>query len=66
MSAVQEIEQAIGALSPQEQGELYEWMDGQYTPAVDAKMSRDLAGGVMDERISQALADREAGNTRAL
>lgn len=66
MSSVQEIEEAIGTLSPREQEELYVWMDERYAHAVDAKVEREIAAGAMDERIRQALADRDAGNTRAL
>jgi hypothetical protein len=66
MSSVQEIEEAIGTLSPREQEELYAWMDERYARAVDAQVERDLGAGAMDERISEAMADRASGNTRAL
>jgi hypothetical protein len=66
MSSVQEIEEAIRTLSPQEQEELYAWMDERYARSVDAKVERDLEAGLMDERIGEALADRAAGKTRAL
>ena len=66
MSSVQEIEEAIGTLSPREQEEIYAWMDERYARAVDAKVERDLGAGAMDERISDALAERATGNPRAL
>jgi hypothetical protein len=66
MSTVQEIEHAIGKLSPQEVDELYAWMDEQYPQPIDAQLKVDLDAGRMDARIRQALADREAGNTRAI
>ncbi len=66
MSSVQEIEKAIGTLSPQELEELYAWMDERYARAVDAKMEGDLGAGAMDNRIRQAMAERAAGKTRAL
>jgi hypothetical protein len=66
MSTVQEIEHAIGKLSPQEVDELYAWMDEQYPQTIDAQLKADLDAGRMDARIRQALADREAGNTRAI
>jgi hypothetical protein len=66
MSTVQEIESAIGKLSPQEVDELSAWMDEQYPQPIDAQLKADLDAGRMDARIRQALADREAGNTRAI
>lgn len=66
MSSVQEIEEAIGTLSPQEQEELYAWMDERFARAVDSVVERHLGAGDMDERIREALADRAIGNTRAL
>jgi hypothetical protein len=66
MSTVQEIESAIGKLSPQEVDELSAWMDEQYPQPIDAQLKADLEAGRMDARIRQALADREAGNTRAI
>jgi len=64
LSSVQEIEEAISTLSPREQEELYAWMDERYARAVDANVEHNLEAGAMDERISQALADRANGNTR--
>ena len=64
MRSVQEIEEAIGTLSPREQEELYAWMDERYARSVDAQLESDLGAGAMDQRIRQALADRESGNTR--
>jgi hypothetical protein len=66
MSSVQEIEEAISTLSQREQEEIYAWMDERYKRVVDAKLEQDLAAGIMDERIHQAMADHKAGNTRTL
>jgi hypothetical protein len=66
MSTVQEIEHAIGKLSPQEVEELHSWMEEQYPQPIDAQLKADLDAGRMDASISQALADHKAGNTRAL
>ncbi len=66
MSTVQEIEHAIGKLSPQEVDELSAWMDEQYPQPIDAQLTADLDAGRMDARIRQALADHAAGNTRAI
>jgi len=66
MSTVQEIEHAIGKLSPQEVDELYAWMDEQYPQPIDAQLKADLEACRMDARIRQALADHPAGVTRDL
>jgi hypothetical protein len=66
MSTVQEIEHAIGKLSPQEMDELYAWMDEQYPLPIDAHLKADLDAGRIDARIQQALGDHRSGNTRAL
>ena len=66
MSTVQEIESAIGKLSPQEVDELSAWMDEQYPQPIDAQLKADLEAGRMDARIRQALADHPAGVTRDL
>ncbi len=56
MSNVQEIESAIGKLSAQELDELHLWMEEQFPQPVDIQLKADL----------EALAERHAGNTRAL
>jgi hypothetical protein len=66
MSTVQEIEHAIGKLSPQELEELHAWMEEQYPQPIDAQLKADLDAGRIDAGIRQALADHKAGNTRAL
>jgi len=66
MSTVQEIEHAIGKLSPQEVDELSAWMDEQNPQPIDAQLKADLDAGRMDARIWQALADHPAGVTRDL
>ncbi len=66
MSTVQEIEQAIGKLSPQEVEELHAWMEEQYPEPIDARLKADLEAGRMDSRIQAALGDHKAGNTRVL
>jgi hypothetical protein len=53
MNSVQEIERAIGALTPQQMEDLYVWLD-QRCP------------GRIDNRISRALADHKAGNALPL
>jgi len=66
MSTVQEIERAIGKLSPQEVEELHAWMEEQFPQPIDAQLKADLDAGRMDAGIRSALADHKAGNTRAI
>ena len=66
MSSVQEIEEAIGTLSPREQEELYAWMDERYARVVDARVERELEAGALDERIREAMTDHATGKTREL
>ena len=66
LTTVHEIERAIAALTPQQLAELYAWLD-QYDPqAIDARLKADLDAGRIDERITRALADHKAGNTKPL
>jgi hypothetical protein len=66
MSTVQEIERAIGKLSPQEVDELHAWMEEQFPQPIDAQLKADLDAGRMDAGIRSALAEHKAGSTRAL
>jgi len=56
MSTVQEIERAIGKLSPQEVEELHAWMEEQFPQPIDAQLKADLDVGRMDADIRSALA----------
>jgi len=66
LNTVQEIERAIGALSPGELEELYAWLDRHCPQPIDAQLKSDLDAGRMDERIDRALADHKAGRTKLL
>ena len=66
MDALQEIERAIEALTPQQMEELCEWIDQRHPQPIDARLKADLDAGRIDHRINRALADHKAGNTRAL
>jgi hypothetical protein len=66
LNTVQEIERAIGALSPQELEELYSWID-QYQPQpIDARLSSGLAAGRLDKAIQRALDDEKNGQVQPL
>jgi len=64
--AVQDIERAIDALTPQQREELYLWFDQHYPQPIDAQLEADLNAGRIDDRINRALADHKAGRTRSL
>jgi hypothetical protein len=63
---VQDIERAIGALTPQELEELYSWLD-QYSPQpIDTRIQSDLAVGRLDKAIQRALADEKNDQVQPL
>lgn len=66
LSTVQEIERAIGALTPEQREELCLWLDEHYPQPVDARLKADIEAGRFDERISRAIADHKAGRTEPL
>jgi hypothetical protein len=65
LSTVEEIERAIGALTPQELEELSLWLD-DYTHPLDARIESDLAAGRLDNAIQQALSDEQQGRVTPL
>ena len=66
LNTVQEIERAIDALTQEELGELYSWLDQRHPQPIDAQLKADLDAGRVDDRINRALADHNAGNTQPL
>jgi len=63
---IQDIERAIGALSPREIEELYAWLDEHRPRPIDARVQSDLAAGRLDSAIQRALDDEKNGRTRPL
>jgi hypothetical protein len=64
---IQEIEQAIGMLTPEELEELRLWLDEYAGPrALDQKIEADLAAGRLDGAVQGALDDEKKGRIRAL
>jgi len=63
---VQEIERAIDALTPEELGELYLWLDRNHPQPIDARIESDLATGRLDEAIHRALDDEKNGRVQPL
>ncbi len=66
INTVQEIERAIGALTPSEVQELYLWLDQHYPHPFDARVQSDLAAGRLDSAIQRALDDDKSGRTQPL
>jgi len=63
-NTVQEIEQAIEKLRPEELDELYAWL-AQYQPQpIDSRLESDFAAGRLDGTILQALEDEKNGQFR--
>jgi hypothetical protein len=61
LNTVEEIEQAIETLAPEQIEELYFLAGG-----VDAQLKADLEAGRMDDRINRALDDYKSGRTQPL
>jgi hypothetical protein len=66
LSTVQEIERAIGALTPQELEELYSWLDQHHPQLIDSRVSSDLAAGRLDKAIARALEDEKNDRVQPL
>ncbi len=65
LKTVEEIEEAITALAPEELGELCEWLD-QYQHPFDARIEADFAAGRLDGAIRQAQEDELNGRVQPL
>ncbi len=66
LNTIQEIERAIGALTPREMEELYAWLEQHFPPPIDTRVQSDLAAGRLDTAIQRALDDEKNGRTRPL
>lgn len=65
-STIQDIERAIGSLTPAEREELYARLDEHYPHPIDARVASDLAAGNLDAAIRNALDDEKNGRTQLL
>jgi hypothetical protein len=66
MSKLEQIEQSILELSPDELKAFTEWFEAMQEQAFDAAIERDARSGALDLLSEKALADFTAGRTRAL
>lgn len=65
-AVVQKLAQAIEALPPQEQAELYAWLQDKRAQAWDAQIEDDSAADKLDHLIAEVQADYTAGRCRSL
>jgi hypothetical protein len=66
LNTVEEIERAIGALTPQELEELYSWLDQYYQQPIDTRIESGLAAARLDKAIDRALDDEGNGRVEPL
>ncbi len=65
-SRVQEIENAIAALSDDDLRELYGWLEQNRPQPFDLRIDADFAAGRLDNVIQEALDDAKNGRLRPL
>jgi len=63
---MQDIEHAIGKLTPEELQELYAWLEQNHPQPIDARIGSDLEAGRLDSAIFRALDDENNGRTRSV
>ena len=66
LNTVQEIERAIGALTPQELEELYLWLDQNCPQPIDIQLQADVTAGRLDKAINRAWDDVKNGQVQPL
>jgi hypothetical protein len=66
LNTVQEIERAIGALTPQELEELYSWLDQNCPQPIDTRLQSDLTAGRLDKALHRALDDEKSDRVQPL
>ena len=63
---IQEIEQAITELSPNELTRLREWFDEYFEQVWDEQIERDAASGRLDKLIAEVDEEYNAGQSKPL
>ena len=66
MTRVEQLEQEIAKLAPDEFVQLRDWLLEQDWAEWDRQIERDSAAGKLDGLMKQALADHAAGKSRLL
>jgi hypothetical protein len=66
MLTVEQIENAILELGPNEIGELLEWFLNLDYQRWDVQLEKDIAKGKLDALAAEAMADFESGNYREI
>ena len=66
MGSIKSIEKAVEALPPAELAEFRQWFAEFDAQAWDRQLERDAEAGKLDELAAEALADHQAGSSRAL
>ena len=66
MSEVEQIEDRIKKLSPEELGKLRAWFEAFDAQAWDRQIESDSASGKLDRLIEKSRAEHEAGKSRTL
>jgi hypothetical protein len=66
MSTVEEIEQAVSNLPPDDLARFRAWFEAFEAAHFDEKIERDAKSGKLDRLAEQALADHRAGRAREL
>ncbi|HEU5178028.1 MAG TPA: hypothetical protein VFU24_11310 [Burkholderiales bacterium] len=66
MSKIEELEQKVQALSPEELAQFREWFLEFDWAAWDRQLERDVRAGKLDALAEKALRDHAAGKTKPL
>jgi len=66
LNTIQDIEEAIRGLNPEQLEELYTCLDENYPQAIDDRIAADLAAGRLDNVIQAAIDDEKNGRTSPL
>ena len=66
MSKIEELEQKVQALSPEELAQFREWFLEFDWAAWDRQLERDVRAGKLDALADKALRDHAAGKTKPL
>ena len=66
MLTIEQIENAILQLPPNEIGELLEWFMNLDYQRWDVQLEKDIAEGKLDALAAEAIADFESGNYREI